>query len=330
MATTLEDAISTAAKTSHTPAFKDGQTVFVDIESLDDNPFQPRVKMDAAELDELASSIRTQGLIQSIAVRPTTNGRCIIVAGHRRVAAYRKLREAAPEGEKVRFASIKAEVRLALDDSQLASMAYAENVTRSGLTPVEEGRALERMVDAGLARTNEELAVLTSQPVAKIRRLRRIGKAPKFIRDAIDVGIIVTTGKSIDGASLDERRHLELMAGLQFVSLFEQLQKGKPQKAEERVAGAIRRSLAQNWSLRRVEEFVQAVAAGKRVSEGEASDDNDGVEEVGIFERTARRFVVDLSRLSSASDEQVARLRTALEALIAERLSDKKLVGDHQ
>jgi len=330
VATTLEDAISTAAKTSHPQAFKDGQTVLVDIDLLDDNPFQPRVKMDAGELDELVSSIRTQGLIQSIAVRPTTNGRCVIVAGHRRVAAYRKLREAAPEHEKARFASIKADVRLALDDSQLASMAYAENVTRSGLTPVEEGRALEKMVDAGLARTNEELAALTSQPVAKIRRLRRISKAPKFIKDAIDVGLIVTTGKNVDGASIDERRHLELMAGLQFVSLFEQIQKAKPQRAEERVAGAIRRSLAQNWSLRRVEEFVQAVAAGKRVSEGDASDEVGGAEEVGIFERTARRFVVDLSRLSSASDEQVARLRAALEALIAERLVAKELAGDHQ
>lgn len=330
MATTLEDAISTAAKTSHAHAFKDGQSVAIAIDLLDDNPFQPRVKMDAAELDELVSSIRAQGLIQSIAVRPTANGRCVIVAGHRRVAAYRKLREAAPDTEKGRFASIKAEVHLALDDSQLASMAYAENVTRSGLTSVEEGRALEKMVDAGLARTNEELAGLTSQPVARIRRLRRICKAPKFIKDAIDVGLIVNTGKSVDGAAVDERRHLELMAGLQFVSLYEQLQKTKPHKAEERAASAVRRSLAQNWSLRRVEEFVQGVAAGKGASEGDASEEDGGAEEVCIFERTARRFVVDVPRLSAATDEQVARLRVALEALISERPAAKALAGDHQ
>ena len=181
-----------------------------------------------------------------------------------------------------------------------------------------------------LLRTNEELAALTSQPLARIRRLRRIAKAPKFIKDAIDVGLVVTTGVRADGASVEERRHLELMAGLQFVSLFEQLQKTKPQKAEERVAGAVRRSLAQNWSLRRVEEFVQAVAAGKGVSQGEAGEEGVSSEEGSIFERTARRFVVDLSRLSSASEEQVARLRAALEVLIAERMAGKGLAGDHQ
>ncbi len=59
-------------------------------------------------------------------------------------------------------------MRSGLNDAQLASLAYTENVARSALTPVEEGRALQAMVDRGLAQTNEHLAALVQQPVARI------------------------------------------------------------------------------------------------------------------------------------------------------------------
>ena len=329
MATTLDDTISNAAKAPPPVSFKDGESRAIDLDLLDENPFQPRVKMDAAELEELANSIRTQGLIQYITLRPKSDGRFIIVAGHRRVAAFRKLRDSAGEGDRPRFARIPAQLRLALEDTQLASMAYAENVSRSGLTPVEEGRALEKMLDAGLAKTNEDLAALTSQPLVKIRRLRRIGKAPRFIKDAIDNGCIVAAGKGADGTQVEERRRLELMAALQFIALYEHLQKEKPKQAEERAAGAMRRSLAQNWSLRRTEEFVKGVVEGKRSVES-ATAEGETAQETTVFERSARRFVVDLSRLAAASDEQVAELRTALEAVIAERSQAKVLAGNHR
>lgn len=313
----LEETINNAAKTPVAPKHTDGETRLLSVDLLDDNPFQPRVKMDASELDELIESLSSKGQIQAIVVRPKSDGRYITVAGHRRVAAFRRIRDNAPEDQKAKWSRINATVRLALDDAQLASIAYAENVTRAGLTAVEEGRALEKMLEAGLAKTNEELAALTNQPLIKVRRLRRVAKAPKVIKDAIDAGILVQVGKMDDGSPREERRSLDLMAGLQLVSLYEHLLKTKPKQAEERTAGVVRRALAQNWSLRRTEEFVKGVIDGKTTTDSETSEP-DTAAEAPVFERTARRFVVDLSRLSSANDGQRSGLRAAFEALLAE------------
>lgn len=315
---TLEETISNAAKTTPMPKHADGETKLISIDLLDDNPFQPRVKMDGGELEELAESIASKGQIQAIVLRPKSDGRYVTVAGHRRVAAFRRLRDAAPDADKTRYQRINATIRLALDDAQLASIAYAENVTRTGLTAVEEGRALEKMVDAGLARTNEELAALTSQPLIKIRRLRRVAKAPKVIKDAIDSGLMVAVGRAEDGTPMEARRSLDLMAGLQFISLHEYLTKTKPKQADERVAGVVRRALAQNWSLRRTEEFVKGVLDGRASPDDASTSEQNTPAEAPVFERSARRFVVDLSRLTAASDEQRTGLRAAFEALLAE------------
>ncbi len=314
----LEETINNAAKAPVAPKQTDGETRLLSIDLLDDNPFQPRVKMDASELEELVESLSSKGQIQAIVVRPKSDGRYVTVAGHRRVAAFRRIRDNAADTEKAKWSRINATIRLALDDAQLASLAYAENVTRAGLTAVEEGRALEKMLEAGLAKTNEELASLTSQPLIKVRRLRRVAKAPKVIKDAIDAGILVQVGKADDGAPREERRSLDLMAGLQLVSLYEHLLKTKPKQAEERTAGIVRRALAQNWSLRRTEEFVKGVIEGKASTDPETSEPETAAE-APVFERTARRFVVDLSRLSSASEDQRSGLRAAFEALLAEQ-----------
>jgi ParB family chromosome partitioning protein len=314
---TLEDTISSAARTPPAPKHADGETKLISIDLLDDNPFQPRVKMDGGELEELTESIASKGQIQAIVLRPKSDGRYVTVAGHRRVAAFRRLRDTAADADKARWTRINATIRLALDDAQLASIAYAENVTRAGLTPVEEGRALEKMIDAGLAKTNDELAALTSQPLIKIRRLRRVAKAPKVIKDAIDGGVMVPVGKGEDGAVLEARRSLDLLAGLQFISLYEHLLKTKPKQAEERTAGAVRRALTQNWSFRRAEEFVKGVLDGKVSTDAPDSEANTPTD-APVFERTARRFAVDLSRLRAASGEQLAGLRAAFESLMAE------------
>lgn len=326
MATSLEETISIAAKTSAAPTLRDGDTRLVAIDLLDENPFQPRVKMDSGELDELVDSIASKGLLQSVVLRPKSDGRYIIVAGHRRVAAFRKLRDA-EQGD--RYQRISATIRLALDDAQLASMAYAENVTRSGLTAVEEGRALERMMDAGLATTNEQLAALTCQSLVKVRRLRRVAKAPKAIKDAIDTGLLVPVGKAEDGSVIEARRTLDLMAGLQLVSLHDHLSKTKPKQAEERVLGVVRRALSQNWSLRRTEDFVRDVLGGKDSNEGDEPR-SSASEPAPIFERSPKRFTVDLGRLREASAVQREALRSAFQTMLAETACAESPVRNQQ
>ena len=276
---------------------------------LDANPWQPRKVIHEEELGALAASIREQGLLQPVVVQARDDGRYIIVAGHRRVAAFRLLAE---EGG-AKWGSIPALMRSGLDDAQLASLAYTENVARSALTPVEEGRALQAMVDNGLAQTNEDLAALVQQPVARIKRLRRLVAGPRVIRDAVDAGFMVTLGTDADGKERRELRKLELNSALCFVRLHEALKLAAPKKADERIDRVIRKALAGNWSVRRCESFVEATIAGR---EPEPVTDSSPVH-ASLFTETKKRFVVDLSLAASASAEQLAEVRAAIERALA-------------
>jgi len=204
-------------------------------------------------------------------------------------------------------------VRTGLTEAQLASLAYTENVARSALTPVEEGRALQAMVEAGLAQTNEDLAALVQQPVARIKRLRRLVSGPRVIRDAVDAGFMVTLGTDSDGTERRELRKLELNSALCFVRLHEAFKLAAPKKADERIDRVIRKALAANWSVRRCESFVEATIAGR---EPEPITDSAPVQ-AALFTETKRRFVVDLSLTASASAEQLAEVRAAFERALA-------------
>jgi len=98
--------------------------------------YQPRTRMDAASLAELADSIREQGVMQPILVRPLDGGRFEIVAGERRWRAAQQagLRE------------VPALVRSVPDQSALA-LALIENIQREDLNPLEEAHGLQRLID---------------------------------------------------------------------------------------------------------------------------------------------------------------------------------------
>lgn len=98
--------------------------------------YQPRSKMDPASLAELALSIKEQGVMQPILVRPVDGGRFEIVAGERRWRAAQQagLRE------------VPALVRNVPDRSALA-VALIENIQREDLNPLEEAKGLQRLIE---------------------------------------------------------------------------------------------------------------------------------------------------------------------------------------
>ena len=116
------------------PARESLQTLSVD--RLRPGKYQPRTKMDAASLAELALSIKEQGIMQPILVRPIDGGRFEIVAGERRWRAAQQagLRE------------IPALVKNVPDQSALA-VALIENIQREDLNPLEEAKGLQRLID---------------------------------------------------------------------------------------------------------------------------------------------------------------------------------------
>jgi ParB family transcriptional regulator, chromosome partitioning protein len=111
------------------------------------DPNQPRTEFDAAELEVLANSIASNGLMQPITVRPAKEeGRYWIVAGERRYRAHQILRS---RGLK-QFASIECMVKKPPSHADLRIRQIVENVCRADLTPLEEARSYKDLVDTGM------------------------------------------------------------------------------------------------------------------------------------------------------------------------------------
>jgi ParB family chromosome partitioning protein len=106
------------------------------VDQIHPNPKQPRKQFDGEAVSGLAESIRVQGLIQPVVVRPRTQGGYELIAGERR---WRAAREAGIE-------KVPAVVREA-DDRETLLLGLVENVAREDLSPIEEGRAYAVLLD---------------------------------------------------------------------------------------------------------------------------------------------------------------------------------------
>ena len=308
---------------------REGTLVHVDLDLLDDNPYQPRTEIEPAKLEELASSIAATGLLQPIAVRPVGGGRYQIVAGHRRVAAFKKLKSAAQsEEERRNYRLIPATVKRHFDDLQMAVGAFVENVSRADLNPLEEAAALVRIRDLIGAANAKALAVAVSQNEQRVRRLLRLHESPKVVRDAVTTGLLVDVERSAgddQGAQpRRERRRLDLLAALEFARLYEHALARAPKTAEERVTNAIGRALSDNWGFRRIQEFVAASVDG-RVAEAMGRDGTPTARPPAtpVIERSATRLTVHLDRLDRALPEHLTALANDLRALLLD--TEKRL-----
>ena len=168
----------------HTPPETASQTPSngsceVNLSLIYPNPGQPRKIFLREALEELAQSIKEQGLIEPLVVAPRGEGKpFMLIAGERR---WRACKMAGLE--KVPVHIIKA------DDRQIAEMALVENLQRQDLTPLEEAMAFQAMIDTGY--TREELArKLGFKQVWRVNeRLSLLSLAPKY-QEAMVHGII--------------------------------------------------------------------------------------------------------------------------------------------
>ena len=123
------------------------------------NRYQPRKRIDSDQIKELAASIKSEGLIQPIAARPSENG-YEIIAGERRWRAYREL------GRK----TIPVRV-LEVEDASSAALSLIENLQREGLDPVEEALGCSALIQD---------FDLTQAQVAE-----RLGKSRVYVTNAL-------------------------------------------------------------------------------------------------------------------------------------------------
>jgi ParB family chromosome partitioning protein len=121
-------------KVSDTPA-AEGPPTTLKLDMLQAGKYQPRTRMDEGSLYELAESIKGQGIMQPILVRPVDGGRYEIIAGERRFRAAKL----------AGLDSVPVLVK-AVPDEAAAVMALIENIQREDLNPLEEAQGLQRLV----------------------------------------------------------------------------------------------------------------------------------------------------------------------------------------
>jgi ParB family chromosome partitioning protein len=142
------------------------------------NSKQPRRTFPNAEMEELAESIRTKGVIQPILVRPdpTEEGKFEIVAGERRWRAARRA-----------GLSVVPVVVREMDDRESLEIAIIENVQRLDLNPVEEAEAYKSLIDR-FARTQESIAQQVGKSREHVSNTMRLLNLPDDVREHVREG----------------------------------------------------------------------------------------------------------------------------------------------
>lgn len=152
-----------------------GNNSSIKLESIDVNPYQPRVHFDETQLQELAQSIRTYGLIQPITVRPIDGGRYQLISGERRFRAAKL----------AGLTEIPAFVRT-VDDVQSVQMALVENIQRSDLNAIEVALCYQLLMDECHLRQDELSDKLGKDPSTisnYLRLLKLSSEAQIAVRD---------------------------------------------------------------------------------------------------------------------------------------------------
>lgn len=212
-----------SALLSETPATTSEELREVDIDLIEPNNVQPRTRFDETQLEELAQSIKTNGVVQPILVRKTNGGRYQIVAGERRWRA----------AQRAGLQRIPSVIRDVPDDKML-ELALIENIQRQELNAIEEAYAYKRLI---------ETFNLTQETVAQ-----RVGRDRTFVTNYLrllrlpeDIQLLVEENKLSMG-------HARALLGIDDVD-----------KQREIARGIIDRNL----SVRDTERTVKRVAAGE-------------------------------------------------------------------
>ena len=152
----------------------DGDLHTLAIAAIQPGRYQPRHGMDPERLDDLAASIRAQGVIQPIVVREIGQGRYELIAGERRWRA----------AQKAGLAEIPALVK-AVPDQAVVAMALIENIQRENLSPLEEAQALSRLIEE-FHLTHQETADAIGRSRAAVSNLLRLLELPAEIKRLLD------------------------------------------------------------------------------------------------------------------------------------------------
>ena len=219
------------------PASAEGAPSVLRLDRMQAGKYQPRTRMDEGSLYELAESIKAQGIMQPILVRPIGEGRYEIIAGERRSRA-------------AKLAGLSEVPVLVKDvpDEAAAAMALIENIQREDLNPLEEAQGLQRLTaEFGLTHEQAAQAVGRSRSAASnLLRLLNLAEPVQSMLMAgdIDMGharallpldkaLQITTAHEVIAKKLNVREAEKLVAKVQGVGRQAPLLRVKSEKSRD-------------------------------------------------------------------------------------------------
>ena len=244
------------------------------LETIRPGRYQPRSVFDEEKLGELADSIRAQGVVQPVVVRPLGDGEFELIAGERRWRA----------AQLAEIDEIPAVVRDVPDEASVA-MALIENIQREDLNPLEEATALRRLID-DFQMTHQEAADAVGRSRAAVSNLLRLLELMQEVKDMIDMRLI-EMGHARALLSLEDE--LQLQAAREVVhkklsvreteNLVRRLQQSRAKRGSRRVDPDILRLQNRMGEAlgARVRIQHQASGKGKLIISYTSADEFDGI-----------------------------------------------------
>lgn len=231
------------------------------------NPLQPRKEFRAEDLADLEASLRVNGLLQPVTVRPSPSG-----SGYELIAGERRFRAA----QRLEWPGIPAIVR-EVDDRTLLSLALVENLQRADLNPIEEAEGYDQLIK-DFSLTQNEVAEIVGKDRSTVANMLRLLALPASVRR------LVWDGKLTIG-------HARALLGA---------------GDESAIADLAREVVALGLSVREVERRVREAGRGKSkkraASAGDASDTRSA-EVRRLEDRLRKHLGTDVRITQSGSDK---------------------------
>ena len=155
---------------------QEGELRTLPIQQIRPGKYQPRRHWNDEALDELAASIKAQGLIQPVVVREIGKNSYELIAGERRWRA----------AQRAQLAEIPALIKKVSEEA-VPAMALIENIQRQDLTPLEEADALKRLID-DFDLTHQQAADAVGRSRASVSNMLRLTEMPEAIQRLLDDG----------------------------------------------------------------------------------------------------------------------------------------------
>ena len=172
----LDALLGGAGDGSSSALAQEGELRMLPLQQIQPGKYQPRRHWNEEALDELAASIKAQGLIQPVVVRELGKHRYELIAGERRWRA----------AQRAKLGEIPALVKK-VAEAAVPAMALIENIQRQDLTPLEEADALKRLID-DFDLTHQQAADAVGRSRAAVSNMLRLTELPESIKKLLDEG----------------------------------------------------------------------------------------------------------------------------------------------